>query len=69
MDDEAVGTVTVSVNGTAKGPGVMVEGEKLHVAPVGNVLCAQESVIGYFGSPVLAFNWMLNVADPPGDVV
>ena len=56
------------VNGTAKGPGVICAGEKLHVAPAGNVLCRQESVMAYLGSPVLAFNWMAYVAVPPGDV-
>ena len=55
-DAELAGTVTDSVNGTGKGPGVIVAGEKLQVAFVGNELCKQESVIGYFGLPVFAFN-------------
>jgi len=48
--------VTVNLNGTGKGPGVIVAGEKRQVAFVGSELCKQESVIAYFGSPVFAFN-------------
>ena len=61
--------VTVNLNGTGKGPGVIVAGEKLQVAFVGSELCKQESVIAYFGSPVFAFNCMEYVAVPPEDVV
>jgi hypothetical protein len=53
---EPVGIVTVNLKGTGKGPGVIVEGEKLQVAFAGSELCKQESVIAYFGSPVFAFN-------------
>lgn len=59
----------VSVKGTAKGPGVIVDGEKLQVAFEGNELCRHDSVIGYFGLPVFLFNSIAKVALPPGDVV
>ena len=50
------GTVTVSENGTALLLGVTVVGENVHVAPSGKELCRQESVIGWWGLPVFAFN-------------
>jgi len=53
---ELDGMVTVRVNGTGKGPGVIVAGEKLQLALAGNELVKQESVIAYLGSPVLAFS-------------
>ena len=55
-DAELEGTVMVSVNGTGKGPGVILAGEKLQVALAGNELGKQESVIAYRGLPVFAVN-------------
>jgi hypothetical protein len=43
----------VSASVTALGPGVIVEGEKLQVALVGNEVCKQESVTEYLGFPVI----------------
>lgn len=42
---EPEGTLIVSVDGAGEGPGVIVAGAKLQVAPGGNELCRQESVI------------------------
>ena len=41
----------------------------MHVAPVGNVLCWHESVIAFFGLPVLALSASEKVAVPPGETV
>ena len=46
-DAELAGTLTASLNGTELLLlGVMVDGEKVHVAPAGKELCKHDSVIG-----------------------
>jgi hypothetical protein len=66
---EPEGTEMVSVNGTAKGPGVIVEDEKLQVAPAGIELAKHPSLIAYLGSPVFAFSSREYFTALPGDVV
>ena len=55
-DAELAGMVTVRVDGTGKGPGVIVAGEKLQLAFAGSELGKQDSVIAYLGSPEFAFS-------------
>lgn len=68
-DADVEGTLTASVNGTAELPGVMVVGLKVQVAPAGKELCRQESVMGCFELPELAFRDIEKFAVPPGETV
>ena len=72
---EPDGTLTVSENGTACAPGVMVvmgapavEANE-QAPPGGSVAGEQESLMGCPGAPVFAFNRRVYVADAPGETV
>lgn len=71
-DAELPGTLTASVNDTDLVLGVMVVMvwpfcEKAQVAPDGNELCKQESVMGWLGLPPV--NVSEYVAVPPAEIV
>src|ERR1700692_822553 len=63
------GTLIANVNGTVDGPGTIVGGVKVQVAPDGKELFRHDNVIGCFAFPVFAMSDVAYIAEPPADTV